>query len=233
MYCRNCGSEIKNNAEICLKCGVKPLNAKNYCQECGSETNENQEICIKCGTTLKSILNSFNINSICKYCRNCGSEIKNNAEICLKCGVKPLNAKNYCQECGSETNENQEICIKCGVRLKTTINNESKLSGFKKHLEGDGNCNTNFSKLKPYYQEEFTKIYESNESYRGKFNWAGFFFGPIWALTKGIWIPPLAVLILALIGFGPIPASIYGIICGFKGNYIFYNYYVRKKQIFF
>ena len=50
--------------------------------------------------------------------------------------------------------------------------------------------NTVFPELSLYYRDEFDKIYESNEKYKGKWNWAAFFFGPIWALTKGVWVAP-------------------------------------------
>ncbi len=54
MYCRNCGNEVSENAEICLSCGVRPLLEKNFCQNCGKETQSNQELCVKCGVLLKS-----------------------------------------------------------------------------------------------------------------------------------------------------------------------------------
>ena len=53
MYCRNCGAEIPEKAEICVKCGVKPMNAAKFCWNCGTQTSEAQEICIKCGVSLK------------------------------------------------------------------------------------------------------------------------------------------------------------------------------------
>ncbi len=61
MYCRNCGSQVNDKAEFCLKCGVRPFNAKAYCQECGVETNEKQEICIKCCVRLKTLTSSKGI----------------------------------------------------------------------------------------------------------------------------------------------------------------------------
>ncbi|MEO0092113.1 MAG: RDD family protein [candidate division WOR-3 bacterium] len=52
MYCRNCGKEVAEQAEICIHCGVKPLNGVKYCQSCGAEVNPNAVICIKCGVRL-------------------------------------------------------------------------------------------------------------------------------------------------------------------------------------
>ncbi|NLI99190.1 TM2 domain-containing protein [bacterium] len=53
MYCRHCGAEVAEKADICLKCGVRPLNSDRFCWNCGAETASNQELCIKCGVLLK------------------------------------------------------------------------------------------------------------------------------------------------------------------------------------
>lgn len=54
MYCRNCGELLNDKAEICIKCGCRPLNGNEYCQECGAKTTDKQEMCIKCGCRLKT-----------------------------------------------------------------------------------------------------------------------------------------------------------------------------------
>ncbi len=53
MHCRNCGVDVADKAEICLKCGVRPLRGDKFCHNCGAETSPAQEICIKCGVRLK------------------------------------------------------------------------------------------------------------------------------------------------------------------------------------
>lgn len=55
MYCRNCGALVNDKAEICVKCGCRPLNGTEYCQECGARTSEKQEVCIKCGCRLRRL----------------------------------------------------------------------------------------------------------------------------------------------------------------------------------
>lgn len=52
MYCRECGNQLNEKAEICTNCGVRPLNGHNYCQACGVETRKEQEFCIQCGAKL-------------------------------------------------------------------------------------------------------------------------------------------------------------------------------------
>lgn len=52
MYCRNCGNVVADQAVICPKCGVAPLNGRNLCWSCGQPTNPLAEICVKCGVRL-------------------------------------------------------------------------------------------------------------------------------------------------------------------------------------
>lgn len=52
MYCRTCGKEIAENAEICIDCGAKSGKGNEYCPTCGTATNPKAEYCIKCGTNL-------------------------------------------------------------------------------------------------------------------------------------------------------------------------------------
>lgn len=52
MYCRNCGSQINDNAIACPKCGANPRTEKNFCPACGIATNANQVLCINCGASL-------------------------------------------------------------------------------------------------------------------------------------------------------------------------------------
>ncbi|MBQ2973228.1 MAG: TM2 domain-containing protein [Clostridia bacterium] len=58
MYCRNCGSEVAENAVVCVKCGVARGAASNFCPNCGSETNRDASVCINCGVALKAVAKS-------------------------------------------------------------------------------------------------------------------------------------------------------------------------------
>ncbi len=156
------------------------------------------------------------------YCRNCGKDVLEKAEICPSCGVRPLAEKNYCQECGAETKSNQEICIKCGVRLKT----------MQVITEMGTPINTNFSGVPLYYQQEFKKIMDSSETYTGKWNWAAFFFGLFWGISKGLWVSCLVCFAAAIVSYG-VGGLIYCFIYGFRGNYMYYNKIVKNKQAIF
>lgn len=52
MYCRNCGAEMDDKADICVKCGFKKGKGLSYCQNCGEQTSEGQAVCMKCGFKL-------------------------------------------------------------------------------------------------------------------------------------------------------------------------------------
>lgn len=91
--------------------------------------------------------------------------------------------------------------------------------------------------MPPYYQQEFTKIAESGETYKGKWNWAAFWFGPIWALTKGAWQSALihigvnGLILAVTCGFGAPVLIIGSIIYGIRGNYIYYYASQHNKQL--
>ena len=55
MYCRTCGKEIGDNAEICINCGAKPNQGNKFCVTCGNEVGPKAEYCIKCGTKLSEV----------------------------------------------------------------------------------------------------------------------------------------------------------------------------------
>lgn len=164
------------------------------------------------------------------YCRNCGSVVNEKAEVCIKCGCRPTNGNSYCQECGAITNANQEICIKCGCRLSGIVSSSGNILDDFSISENTGSAeNLDFRYLKPYYQNEFTQIYNSKEAYKGKWNWCAFLFGGIWSISKGCWLSFIVALALSLCTVG-IGCVVYWFILGFRGNYIYYCHYVKHAQ---
>ncbi len=168
------------------------------------------------------------------FCRVCGNSLNDKAEICVSCGCKPLNGKEYCQECGEKTTEKQEMCVKCGCKLRTL---DIKPVSFWDNFSSGAIDNevvtepvdADFSSLPPYYQQEFQKIRDSKEVYKGKFNLWGFLFGAIWALTKGCWLSAIVCFAISFITAG-IGGVVYWFVYGFRGTYMYYCAYVKNDQ---
>lgn len=53
MYCRNCGSEMSDNSELCDICKTPKDEGTNFCQTCGFHTSIRTEFCINCGAKQK------------------------------------------------------------------------------------------------------------------------------------------------------------------------------------
>ena len=104
-----------------------------------------------------------------------------------------------------------------------------------------------FSVFKPYYQQEFTKITESDGMYRGKFNFCACLLTWIWFFTKGmvkegvITFAIVAVCTILSITIGRFPfiggkiviicgiaVIITAVISGAKGNYIYYKHIMKR-----
>ena len=59
MFCKNCGSQLDEDARFCTKCGNKvenDLNAK-FCVHCGSKLDDDSVFCTKCGSRVKDEIN--------------------------------------------------------------------------------------------------------------------------------------------------------------------------------
>ena len=95
-----------------------------------------------------------------------------------------------------------------------------------------GTAAPSFAGLSPYYQREFSKIYNSNESYKGAFNWAAFLFGPLWALSKGLSLNAVIAIAIAVISGGVLGLPI-AVLYGVRGNYFYYSNFVNGKQLAF
>ncbi len=136
----------------------------------------------------------------------------------------------YCPKCGSELLDEAVICPKCGCAQPSSNNYSGiRADGSGISMGGSANMNTDFTGLSPYYQEKFTQILQSNETYTGGWNWCSFFFGVLWALSKGLWLSALVMFALSMISGGVLTLIIW-FIYGFRGNYMYYSKYVKNQQ---
>ena len=54
MFCKNCGSEINENAVACMSCGFAKDTGEKFCSNCGKEINPGAVICTNCGASVKA-----------------------------------------------------------------------------------------------------------------------------------------------------------------------------------
>jgi hypothetical protein len=79
-----------------------------------------------------------------------------------------------------------------------------------------------------YYYQEFTKIAESNEDYKGQWNIPAAILGGFWTLYAKLWVPSAIVWVLAGISvFVPFLIILPAIYCyyllGSRGTYLRYR----------
>jgi len=187
--------------------------------------------------------------SVPVFCSACGRPSRNLAKFCAGCGsglepaptdamgapVMPRNAS--CPGCGRAVSQGQSHCSECGVYTHAAQAG-AKVAAMLDNLPWNppqaqpsaGAVAPAWPDLSPYYQKEFRLIYESGESYKGKWNWAAFIFGFIWALTKGLWLPFLVALIVSIMTSG-IGGVVYWFIFGARGNYMYYCAKAKNKQL--
>lgn len=119
MFCRKCGTAVKDTARFCPGCGLnierKPAPVdKPTCHKCGAFVKENAKFCKSCGAKLTAPTAQPEI----KYC-GCGAPIKEGTKFCKKCGAPipaaaPKPDAPRCT-CGAELRPGAKFCKKCGA----------------------------------------------------------------------------------------------------------------------
>lgn len=151
------------------------------------------------------------------FCISCGSAVEQGMRFCPKCGsAQPTFS---CPSCGTSVHIPQAFCGSCGTSLAPVSSTLAKIS-----------MQPNLSGYSAYYQEEFRRIIHSGESYQGKWNWAAFWFGGIWALTKGLWLPAVVCFVVSIFT-GGVGGVVYWFIFAARGNYMYYCKAVKGKDI--
>lgn len=155
-------------------------------------------------------------------CTQCGTANDVTNQFCGNCGTKvPRPLK--CAGCGGSRIEGQAFCGVCGEAAGTP---SPALSSIRSRPPSEHAL----SDLSSYYKDEFTSIRDSGESYKGKWNWAAFFFGGFWAITKGLWLPTV-ICFVAAICTGGVGGFVYCFLFGARGNYMYYCKQVKQKDI--
>jgi hypothetical protein len=120
-----------------------------------------------------------------------------------------------CKLCEAPLEDANPVCPSCGAAISGVAQPKPRAS----EITAD---------LSEYYQSEFQKIRDSNEEYRGRWNWAACFLGPIWAFTKGLREVVVIYVLAILFTFG-ISVLGYAIIFGFRGNYFYYSKLMKGR----
>lgn len=142
----------------------------------------------------------------------------------------------YCTNCGTSLNQTDKFCAACGsentIRITQSEGYATQGSGYDK-ISPESNsfqANSYQSPLPAYYMEEFEKIRQSSETYKGKFNFAAFLWGPFWAFYRGLILPAIIALVISLLTAG-LGAVVYWFIFGVLGNWMVYNLHTKNKQL--
>jgi hypothetical protein len=147
-----------------------------------------------------------------------------------------------CPDCDAKVSQRAPTCPNCGVPLGSrtaqgvTAGAASLFDSIKNKVQQSENVSHrktmptfDTSTLAEKYADEFKKIHQSNGLYKGGFNVMAFLFGPLWALSKGLWLHALVVVVAILLtgGLLAVPAWIF---TGVRGTHVFYLKHVHGQQ---
>lgn len=140
---------------------------------------------------------------------------------CTKCGATIQTSAMVCQFCGTQ------VCSPPPVTTQPQFVQPNSVDAGQpvKSIFG-------FNALKPYYQIEFQKMEDSQLAYKGKWNWAAFFWSWIWALTKGLWLSAV-IWIAACVFTAGFAGLVMPFVYGFRGNMQYYMTFKTGKQSIF
>lgn len=180
------------------------------CASCGQENPADYKFCARCGNQLL-----LQQSAAADYALG-GPSRGSTAQATVQPATTTQAPRTNCPFCGEEILATARKCKHCGEFVQLPGSTGAPFSGAMKEL-------------KPYYQEEFRKIQESGEGYRGKWNWAAFFWGGFWALSKGLWKSGLVSIVGAALTAGLV-LVIYWFIFGARGNYMYYRKVVKREE---
>ncbi|MBE6094758.1 MAG: zinc-ribbon domain-containing protein [Schwartzia succinivorans] len=211
------------------------------CPNCNAQLEDDAVFCTECGQGLASSACAGSPTPLC--CEQCGATLRPGVKFCPSCGNVVATSSHVPQTAAGNGGAMSAPQSNMGIRPipqpnPTSLNtNPAGQYGIPQSVYGNSsNLNLNFSVLDPYYQNEFQKIYESGETYKGHFNIYAFMGCSIWALVKGATTSGIVTLVLsvptAIFTFG-LSLLLLPLLYGFRGTYIYYNAYVKNSQIVF
>lgn len=234
MICNNCGKTLKDTAKFCGGCGstttsdylessVAAVSIAPSIVEPVTQQPVSQELLVGCV--------AHPAVAATEKCRGCGSS------FCQDCLILNGGGK-YCLNCSAALRVSESQGLQ-PYRDPFAYSSPGVAAAPQTQYYAQPTAGYRFAGLSPYYQQEFSQIAASGELYKGRWNWAAFFFGGLWALTKGAWATFLVTFAINLVvigvtcGWGSPIIFVFPIIYGLRGNYIYYNVAAKNKQIVF
>lgn len=160
-----------------------------------------------------------------RNCRKCRAPLPGEAEFCGRCGTQnPKSGTVQCSKCGVDISVEQPFCTTCGTRNPLALDPPT-VNSIAGATAGPATQSPELLQSFPfYYQEEFSKM-QADPKYEGKWNWAAFFFGVLWAITKGLWGPVILTLgiLFVSIPIGGLPGIVLWCYFGARGNSMYYK----------
>lgn len=56
MFCKNCGTQLNENAAFCVTCGAAAGQGNGYCSNCGKEVAPGAAVCLQCGAAVNGTI---------------------------------------------------------------------------------------------------------------------------------------------------------------------------------
>jgi len=166
-------------------------------------------------------------------CPSCGSGVEVVPGRCRKCGTSvaaPASAAVAAAGTGQSQDGLDQLYFAAKRTIGAAVGAGSAAAAAPALMQRS--APPSFAGLSDYYQREFSKIYNSNQTYKGRFNWAAFFFGPLWALSKGLVLNGVIAIAAILLTGGVLGLPI-SVLYGARGNYFYYANFVHGKQLAF
>ena len=198
------------------------------CKNCGAQIDDGAMFCSECGAKVESPAQASPADDVKIFCHNCGNEMRKDARFCTKCG-SPVAAD-------ASVPTQAAVAGNVPIVYQSVLQQPNRQMGAMINQSQEEVLNLDFSGLDPYYQNEFKKIYESGETYKGSFNPYSFFFTWIWLLVKGMTMPAIVhALACSIAALPTLGVSAIGswVICATRGTWIYYNSYVKHKDVFY
>lgn len=179
-------------------------------------------------------------------CPNCNLENPDNTVKCERCGVgfdkwrpeykkrptikqvKSMEEERRCPYCKEEIQVGAIKCKNCGEILKKE--EYSRLSHERTKVVRDYSDIERDQRSRAYYQKIFSEFDQNNGKFMPKWNWVAFLFGFIWYFFKGMWVKGLFMMAVTFIFWG-VPFIFFWLYCGIAGNYDYYLFKVKGKQL--